>query len=367
MKIAMVVPGGIDPSGEYRVIPALLALVRRLASRHELHVFALAQEARPAKWNFEGAHIHNIGRPFTRARAIASILRENRAGSFQLVHSIWAGWCGAVAVTAAKILRLPAAVHVAGGELAALPRIRYGGTLTWKGRMREAWVLRGAAAVTAASEPAISRIAAFGCKARRIPLGVDMNVWPSRAPVRRAPGDQPRLIHVASLNRVKDQPTLLNAMAVLATARADFHLDVAGEDTLHGEMQALAARLGLGKRVAFHGFLTQRQLRPLLERAHINVVSSLHEAGPVVVLEAAVAGVPTAGTAVGHIAEWAPKAALCVPIGDAPALGDAIRRLLDDEDVRLAIAAAAQSRALAENADFTAAQFEALYAELARA
>jgi hypothetical protein len=39
------------------------------------------------------------------------------------------------------------------------------------------------------------------------------------------------------------------------------------------------------------------------------VVSSRHEAGPVAVLAAAVAGVPTIGTCVGHIAERAPSAA----------------------------------------------------------
>lgn len=362
MKIALVIPGGVDPSGEYRVIPALLALIKRLSSRHELHVFALARGPRPAAWIFEAAHIHDIGRPFTRARAIAAILRENRNGRFHLVQSIWAGWCGAVAVTAATILRLPSAVHVAGGELTALPRIRYGGCLSWKGRMREAMVLRAATAITAPSEPIISQIATLGCKARRIPLGVDLDAWLARAPARRAPDEPIRLIHVASLNRVKDQPTLLNAMAALAASGADFRLDIIGEDTLGGEMQSLAARLGLGgERVTFHGFLTQRQLRPFFERAHINVVSSLHEAGPVVALEAAVAGLPTAGTSVGHIVEWAPEAALSVPVGDAAALADAIQRLMDDEDLRISLALAAQAKALTENATSAAAQFEALY------
>ena len=44
VKIALIVPGGVDRSGEVRVIPALLALIRRLAVTHELHVFATHQE-----------------------------------------------------------------------------------------------------------------------------------------------------------------------------------------------------------------------------------------------------------------------------------------------------------------------------------
>ena len=47
MKVALIVPGGVDRSGEVRVIPALLALIRRLAADHELHVFATHQEPTP--------------------------------------------------------------------------------------------------------------------------------------------------------------------------------------------------------------------------------------------------------------------------------------------------------------------------------
>ena len=57
MKIALVVPGGVDRSGEVRVIPALLALIRRLAAAHDVHVFALAQEPGPGAWMLEGAHV----------------------------------------------------------------------------------------------------------------------------------------------------------------------------------------------------------------------------------------------------------------------------------------------------------------------
>ena len=94
------------------------------------------------------------------------------------------------------------------------------------------------------------------------------------------------------------------------------------------------------------------------------VVSSRHETGPVAVLEAAVAGVPTIGTCVGHIAEWAPSAAVSVPVGDWAAMAAAIVQLLDDEELRLGIARDAQRRVLAEDADYTATRFRALYARL---
>jgi glycosyltransferase involved in cell wall biosynthesis len=364
MKLALVVPGGVDRSGEARVIPAILALAGRLARRHEVHVYALRQEASPGEWMLAGARVHNIGDGATRLRAIRAIRAEHRRARFDAIHAIFSGDCSLVAVAAARSLRVPGLVHIAGGELVALPDIGYGGRRRWASRMREAVVLRAADAVTAASAPILASLRELGIEARRVPLGVDLDAWPA-APPRRRPDGPARLLHVASLNRVKDQPTLLRALAILAESGHAFTADFVGVDTLGGEIQGLATQLGLGRHVRFRGFMTQRELRPLFAGADLLVIASRHEAGPLVALEAAVAGVPTVGTAVGHLLEWAPGAAATAPVGDATALAGAIARVLGDESLRLAMATAAQRIALAEDADRTAQAFEALYREVA--
>lgn len=360
MKIAVVVPGGVDRSGEVRVVPALLALLQRLAARHEVHVFALRQQAEPGEWWLCGARVHNIGAGLTRLRAVGAIAREHRRGRFDVVQSIWSGACGWVAVVAARWLGLRSAVHVAGGELVALADIGYGGRLTLRGRLTEAWVMRAADALTAASQPVLDLVAAHGRRARRLPLGVDLALWPPCEPRPRAAGEALRLVQLASLNRVKDPACLLRALARVPAAELDF----IGEDTLGGAVQALAVRLGVAPRVRFHGFKTQAELQPLLARAHLLVVSSRHEAGPLAVLEAAVLGVPSIGTAVGHLAEWAPQAARVVPPGDAAGLAALIAVIAADDGLRLELARQAQRRALAEDADHCHRQFEQLYAEL---
>jgi glycosyltransferase involved in cell wall biosynthesis len=336
-------------------------LIARLSLRDEVHVFALLQETRPASWDLLGTHIHNIGTRNTLLRAIHAIHAEHRLSAFQVVHAIWSGAPGFVAVASAKILRLPCVVHVAGGELTAIADIGYGGRLTWKGRLREAVLLRSATVVTAASAAMVESLARLGILAQRLPLGVDLSVWPVREPVRRDISKPARLIHVASLNRVKDQTTLLHALASLSASGLDFQMDIVGEDTLQGEIQALSDRLGLSEKVRFHGFLTQGRLLPLMQAAHLLVVSSRHEAGPIVVLEAAAAGVAIVGTAVGHIAEWAPDAAACVAVGDPAALARAIAAVLRDEDLRLRLAREALRRAVHEDADHTARGFQAIY------
>jgi glycosyltransferase involved in cell wall biosynthesis len=365
MRIALVVPGGVDLSAEYRVIPALLALIRRLARRHDVQVFALEQQPQPARWQLLGAEVHNIGAAAPRLRGVQAIRTAHRDQPFDLIHAIWSGSPGLVAVVAARLLGRPSLVHVAGGELVALPAIGYGGRLSWKGRLREAAVLRAASAVSAASSPMISALAALGIAAQLVPLGVDLESWPPRPPVPRSPGARARLLHVASLNRVKDQPTLLRALAALRESGIDCEMHVAGADTLGGEIQTLAQALGLAGVVTFHGFLPQRLLRPLAERSDLHLMSSRHEAGPLALHEAAALGVPTVGTAVGRIADWAPQAARAVPVGDFAALAREAAVLLSDEGLRLRLAHAAHDRALDENADRTAQDFEALYARLA--
>jgi glycosyltransferase involved in cell wall biosynthesis len=367
MRIALIVPGGVDRSGEYRVIPALLALIRRLAIQNDLQVIALNQEPEPSEWEWGGARIHNIGSRHVRLNAIRLLRSLHRQAPFDVVQAIWSGACGLIAVTGGRLLGIPSAVHIAGGELVALADIAFGGRLTLRSRFREALVLRGAAAITAASAPIIESVAALGFKAQRLPLGVDLETWPPRAPVRRQPGKIARLIHVASLNAVKDQPTLLRALQALSKSGTAFEMDIVGEDTLHGKIQALAGELGLSDKVRFHGFMTQRQLRPLAEQADLMILTSRHEAGPLAILEAAVVGVPTVGTAVGHVVEWAPDAAVLVPVGDWEGLAAATRRLLEDEDLRMAIGAEALRRATAESADYTARRFRELHAGLSKA
>jgi glycosyltransferase involved in cell wall biosynthesis len=102
----------------------------------------------------------------------------------------------------------------------------------------------------------------------------------------------------------------------------------------------------------------------LVEAADLMIHSSRHESGPIALLEAAVAGVPTVGTGVGHLCEWAPHAAAAVAVGNWSSLADAVGRLLEDEDLRERMAWMAQQRALCEDADYTAHCFLEIYTNL---
>jgi glycosyltransferase involved in cell wall biosynthesis len=367
VKVALLVPGGVDRSGTHRVIPCLLWLVERLAQGgDEVHVFALDQEPAPGRWRLRGAEVHNAGRRPRRLRMLGQVVAEHRRAPFDVLHPFWATATGAVAALAGRLLGVPVLLHLPGGDLARLPEIGFGGRLTRRSRLWVRAALAGAGRVAAPSAFVAEQARALGIAAERVPLGVALDRWPPRPPRRRTANEPARLLHVGSLNRVQDPETLLRAAAHLRDAGVPFRLDVIGEDTLGGAVQRRAAELGLDGAVRFHGFLPHAELRPWMERADLLLVASRHEAGPLVLLEAAVAGVPAVGTAVGHLADWAPEAAAAVPVGDAAGLAREAARLLADENARLRAAARAQARAVAEDADFTARTVRALYADLVR-
>jgi glycosyltransferase involved in cell wall biosynthesis len=364
VKLALVVLGGVSRDPTQGSVPCLHWLIERLARGHEVHVFSMFGAPRPDRYHFHGATVHHAGARPVRLRTQAAMLAEHRHGAFDLFHAFWVTPSGVIAATAGKLLRRPVLLHVAGGELVAMPDIHYGGRRTWSGRLSVRRALSGATRITAASSPMIDAVGSLGHTAERVPLGVNLGGWPRVAPRSRHPDSPARLVHVASLNPVKDQGTLLEAARLLADRGVDFVLDIAGVDTLDGSVQALASRLSLENRVRFHGVLGRERLHALMASADILVLSSRHEAGPLVVLEAAISGVPTVGTAVGHVAEWAPEAAVAVGVRDPEGLARETQSLLQDDERRMGMAREAQRLALDCDADWTARRFESLYDEV---
>jgi glycosyltransferase involved in cell wall biosynthesis len=364
MKLAIVVPGGVDRSATDRVIPAFLSLFERLSRRHDVHIFATRQEPEPGEWSLLGARVHNIGMARgTTHRLVVAVSEEHAIAPFDLIHAFF-GWCGASSALAGWRCRLPMLFHAAGDEFVGLDDIGYGMRRSFVDSIASRVAVRGARRVTVATRFMQGLAKDHGVASELVPLGVALDRWPVAAPRPRDRGRPARLLHIGDVRPVKDHGLLMRAAVQLKRAGVRFELDVAGLDTADGPLQQSREAKELGDAFRGHGVLRRDALRALIDRADLLLVTSRHEAGPLVVLEAAIAGVPTVGTAVGHIADWSRAAAVAVPIGDTSALVDEVAALLTDEPRRMAIATEAQTRAIAIDADFTAASFERIYTEM---
>lgn len=154
-------------------------------------------------------------------------------------------------------------------------------------------------------------------------------LWPEEFhPVNPRPGATD-LVFVGEVRHLKGIDILLDAVKTLAGVT----LTVVGDGPELEQYKALAATLGLSRRVTFAGRLP---IREALSMGRVMVVPSRNESFPYVVLETAAAAVPMVATCVGGIPEVLPTNMLCEP--DAHSLTAAIQ-------TALAAPAAAKSRA----------------------
>ena len=368
MRIAMIVPGGLHPSGREQVVPSWLALFEWLSRSHDVHAFVFKHLPTPSTYTLRGFTVHDLGRPTAplglalRAQERAIRAAIEHAGRFDVVHGFFGDPAGIIAARTGRLLDVPSVVTLDSGEFTSVPDIEYGSQRTARGSTRISEACGLATRTHVCSQFMAAAARSNGVNAVVIPLASDLSsaTLTNTAPV----SGRQQLIQIATLSLVKNQSALLEALPRILQ-HADVHLDLVGEDTLGGRLQARARATEVADRVTFHGFVPQDTLPPLLANANLYVQTSLHEAAGVSMLEAAAAGVPAIGSRVGYLADWAPQQAVAVDDLSPAGLAQAILDLLCDRSRRERIGRSAQEWVRANTAEAAARQFEVLYKQLA--
>jgi glycosyltransferase involved in cell wall biosynthesis len=177
-------------------------------------------------------------------------------------------------------------------------------------------------------------------RTRVVPNGIDLDRF---APLRSArPATPPRVLGlVGRVVPIKDIKTFIRAMRVVLARLPDAQGWVVGpddEDKAYAEeCHYLAQALGLKGKVSFLGL---RKVDEILPRLGLNVLTSISEAQPLVVLEGLAAGVPCVASDVGCCRELLEgvgdedralgKAGAIVDIADPEATARAAIELLED-------------------------------------
>jgi glycosyltransferase involved in cell wall biosynthesis len=160
---------------------------------------------------------------------------------------------------------------------------------------------------------------------------------PERARWRRAMGvDDDSLVIgcVGNYRSVKRHELLINAFAIIAPDHPDVRLVLVGEGETRAALEQQVARLGLQQRVRLHG--SEADARPLYGAFDIVAQASHSEGLPNAMLEAASAGRAIVATAAGGTVEVVTdgETGLLVPVDEVGSLAAALRRVVEDSDLR---------------------------------
>jgi glycosyltransferase involved in cell wall biosynthesis len=193
--------------------------------------------------------------------------------------------------------------------------------------------------VTIVSQAAADRFIREGIvpreRLRVVPNGVDMAQFRSvaegaRESLRRSLGLEGEFVWLAvgRFEIAKDYPNMLRGFARVRERHPGAVLLLVGRGSLQGETEALVRDLGLGGRVRFVG--VRNDVPEFMSAADGYVMSSAWEGMPMVLLEAAAAGLPIVATAVGgnHEVVCGEESGFLVPPRDGDALGAAMLRMM---------------------------------------
>ncbi len=173
------------------------------------------------------------------------------------------------------------------------------------------------------------------------------------------PDRVPIVLVLARLHEKKGIDTLLKAMSLISGA----WLWIAGDGELKGDLERLSVRLGVADRTRFLGWRSERGA--LLRAADLVALPSRYEPFGTVMVEAWQTGVPLIAAAAAGPAAYVRDGVngLLVPVDDPPALAVAIRRGIEDHNLRQSLIAGGRETFEAE---FTKKRVVEAYLDLYR-
>lgn len=275
-------------------------------------------------------------RPATDARALAAARGLIAAQRPAVVHTHMAK-AGTVARTAALTMRRrPRTVHTFHGHVLD----GYFGSATQRAFIEvERRLARRTDVLVAVSPEVRDELLGMGIgepgRFRVVPLGLDLRpflaVGEPTGSFRARLGlvrEAPLIGAIGRLVPIKDHGTLLDAL----TRLPGVHLAVIGDGELRGELERLVLDRGLAGRVHFTGWADD--LPAAVADLDAVVLTSRNEGTPVALIEASAAGRPVVATDVGGVRSVVGDGVTgwLTPAGDARAVAERVRQLLDDAE-----------------------------------
>ncbi len=201
-----------------------------------------------------------------------------------------------------------------------------------------------------------------------IPLGIDFATH-RRAECKELP-EQARLLFLSRIDPKKNLEGLLRGLSHLSIYHPRLSLDVvgSGDSKYIADLKALAAKLGLGDRVRWHGYLADQAKEDVLSGATALVLPSLSENFGLAVAEGLAAGLPCIVSRQVGVAEDIGRAGAGILVGIEPrSIAAGINQLLVDRH-RYTQMRAAALRLAADNFSLSVMgdRLKAMYRDICR-
>lgn len=219
-------------------------------------------------------------------------------------------------------------------------------------------------------------LAIAGCPPDKITvqrLGVPIETLPQTEVVSES-GRLVRILMTASFRLKKGHEHAIKAFAILCQRQQNVQLDLIGGGPLESDLRQLVRSLSLEDRVQFHGFKNREELNGFIRKTHIFLHPSIEtpdgdtEGGsPVVITEAAAAGIPVVSTRHADIPEIVihGKSGLLCKEKDIDSLAANLETLVENPQTRAIMGAHAREHVLAKfNLTRQGQILENLYSEL---
>jgi glycosyltransferase involved in cell wall biosynthesis len=349
----------------------------------QVHVLCASDEGRPRTEVTGGVVIHRlrsarlllhptmrVSLPAGLSRTVAGLIRQIGP---QVVHVQGHFVVGRATVTAARLAGLPvvATNHFMPDNLFQFARVperlrERAGELAWRDLAR---VFSQADRVTTPTRIAAELLAGKGCPGdvEAVSCGIDLHRF-QRQPqewARRRFGlaDRRTILFVGRLDEEKRIDDLIRALPHVLN-HVDAQVVLVGRGARREALARLAARIGVGERVRFLGFVPDADLPQVYSAADVFAMPGTAELQSIATLEAMAAGLPVVAAdamALPHLVEG--NGFLFQP-GDAQEMARHLTSILTSTELHASMSRASLALAATHDHQRSLARFEEIYAEL---
>jgi glycosyltransferase involved in cell wall biosynthesis len=310
----------------------------------------------------------NLGLPTAGAFLAAGVLRSvremHRVRAFDLIHAHGALPSGHAAMLIGRKLGIPYVVSVHG--LDAFSENQAGRAVSgWCRRVSER-VYGSAQAVICISEKVRKQLGQnFSGKSKVVYNGVDEEMFRPGTDLESAR----TVLSVGNLIPIKGHALLLRAFARVVELVSDCSLEIFGDGPERADLIRLARDLGVDKWVSFQGRQSREKIAEAMQRCAVFALPSAYEGLGCVYLEAMASGKPAIGCrgqGIEEIIEHGKDGFLISP-GSEPELGDSLKMILLNDELRRRMGASARSMVVQRHTlSHQARELTEVYRECAR-